>query len=101
MLYCGFVKYNLPNSPRVWMRTYGAHHFNVPNLARLTDGHHQGKETMDAFENIMQYMLNSGACIAPGHTLELAGTMMRARAPRSDEPFLTDSPGETLVLEPA
>jgi hypothetical protein len=99
MLYCGFVKYNVPNDTHVWMRTYGAHVLNLPDLAAYTRGHQEGQRYFDMFDSILRYMLNSGKRLAAGHTMQLgANDYLRCRAPRTDEPWL-ESKGEVLVVE--
>jgi hypothetical protein len=99
ILFCGFVKYNIPGSSSVWMRTYGAHRFGLPDLATLSRGHNEGERTFTLFGNILNYLRDSGATMSPGHTMQAGpNTYLRCRAPYSDEPFL-DGPGQTLVLE--
>ena len=38
MLYCGFVKYEVEGTEGVWMRTYGADRFGLPDFAALAEG---------------------------------------------------------------
>lgn len=100
MLFCGFVKYNLEGSDRVWMRTYGAHLFGISDLAALAEGHHEGQKYLDIFGNILAYLRESGARIEPGHTLQIEQEeFLRFRGPRDDEPWL-ESKGALLVAEP-
>jgi hypothetical protein len=99
ILYCGFVKYNVPNDTHVWMRTYGAHVLGLPDFAAYAEGHHQGQHYFDLFNNIFRYMLNTGRLLAAGHTMQVgADNYLRCRAPREDEPWL-ESKGEILVAE--
>jgi hypothetical protein len=99
MLYCGFVKYNVPDAADVWMRTYGAYVLNLPDLATYTKGHQEGQRTFDMFDSILRYMLNSGRRLAAGHTMQLgANDYLRCRAPRAEEPWL-ESKGKVLVVE--
>jgi hypothetical protein len=98
-LYCGFVKYDVPNDPRVWMRTYGAHVLGLPDFAAYTNGHHEGQRYFDLFNSIMRYLLNTGKRPAAGHTMQVgADEYLRCRAPTKDEPWL-ESEGEVLVAE--
>lgn len=98
-LYCGFVKYNIPNDSHVWMRTYGAHVMDLPDFAAYTDGHHEGQRYFDMFGSILRYMLNTGNRLAPGHTMQIGEEeYLRCRAPTEDEPWL-ESKGEMLVVE--
>jgi len=99
VLFCGFVKYDIPNDTHVWMRTYGAHVLDLPDFAVYTNGHQEGQRYCDMFDSIMHYMLNTGKRLAPGHTMQLgAHEYLRCRAPKKDEPWL-ESKGETLVVE--
>jgi hypothetical protein len=99
MLYCGFVKHNVPKDTHVWMRTYGAYVLKLPDLAAYTKGHHEGQRTFDRFDSILRYMLGTGKRLAAGHTMQLgANYYLRSRAPRRDEPWL-ESAGEVLVVE--
>jgi hypothetical protein len=99
ILYCGFVKYDVPDDTQVWMRTYGAHVMSVPDLAAYTSGHHEGEYYFDMFSNILRYMLNTGRLLAAGHTMQLGtDAYLRCRAPTADEAWL-ESNGEILVLE--
>jgi hypothetical protein len=99
ILYCGFVKYDVPNDRRVWMRTYGAHVLGLPDFAAYTNGHHEGQRYLDIFDSIMRYMLNTGNRLAAGHTMQIgAEEYLRCRAPTKDEPWL-DSKGEMLAVE--
>jgi hypothetical protein len=99
ILYCGFVKYDIPNDKNVWMRTYGAHVLGLPDFAVYTNGHHEGERYFGMFDSIMRYMLNTGKRLAAGHTMQLgASDYLRCRAPTKDEPWL-ESKGEMLVTE--
>jgi hypothetical protein len=99
ILFCGFVKYNIPGSSNVWMRSYGAHLFGLPDLAILARGHHEGQRYFDLFGNILNYLRDSGATFGVGHTMQAgANTYLRCRAPTAEEPFL-ESAGEMFVLE--
>jgi hypothetical protein len=99
ILYCGFVKYNVPNDTRVWMRTYGAYVMNLPDLAAYTNGHHEGQHYFDMFGKILRYMLNTGKRLAPRHTMQIGpDDYLRCRAPTKEEAWL-ESKGEMLVVE--
>lgn len=99
MLYCGFVKYEVEGVQGVWMRTYGADCFGLPDFAALAAGHHEGEYYSDIFNNIMAYMRSSGAELAAGHTMQIGeNAYMKLRAPAEEEYFL-DGPGTVLVAE--
>jgi hypothetical protein len=98
-LYCGFVKYDVKDEPGVWMRTYGCHLLGLPDLAFHAAGHHQGQQTFNIFSSVLGYVLNGGAKLGAGHTMQVGqDTYMKLRAPAEDEPFL-DSEGELFVAE--
>jgi hypothetical protein len=99
LLYCGFVKCQVQDVPGVWMRTYGCHLLGLPDLAFHAEGHHQGQQTFDIFQSVLGYVLNSGAELGAGHTMQVGqDTFMRLRAPTAEEAFL-DSEGELFVAE--
>jgi hypothetical protein len=99
ILYCGFVKYDIPNDRHVWMRTYGAYVLGLPDFASYTNGHHEGQRYCDMFGSIMRYMLNTGKRLAAGHTMQIGDdNYLRCRTPTNDEPWL-ESKGEMLVVE--
>lgn len=99
MLYCGFVKYEVEGVQGVWMRTYGADSFGLPDFAALAQGHHEGEYYSDIFNNIMAYMRDSGAELAAGHTMQIGeNAYMKLREPAQEEYFL-DGPGRVLVAQ--
>ena len=98
-LYCGFVKCQVQDVPGVWMRTYGCHLLGLPDLAFHAEGHHQGQETFNIFQSVLGYVLNSGAELGAGHTMQIGqDTFLKLRAPAEAEGFL-DSEGELFVAE--
>lgn len=98
-LYLGFVKYETENGRGVWMRTYGAHLFKLPDFSILAAGHHQAQQYLDMFSNVIQYLLDSKGNLLPGHTMQIDEEMfMRFRKPKLEEYFL-DSEGQMLVVE--
>lgn len=99
ILYCGFVKYDVQGVEGVWMRTHGAHLFQLPDLALHASGHHEGQQYFDLVTTILSYMLESGARIEAGHTMDVGPTLLRFRAPTAFEPAL-QGPHPVLVLEP-
>jgi hypothetical protein len=99
MLFCGFVKYEVEGVTGVWMRTYGAEKFGIPNLAALANGHHEGSRYCDIFDNVMLYLRTSKAEMLPGHTMQIGEEeFLRCRKPEKDEYFLQDET-PTLVFE--
>lgn len=98
-LFCGFVKYEVEDIEGVWMRTYGADCFGLPDFAAHAQGHHEGQKYSDIFNNVLRYLLESGAEMAAGHTMQVGKTtFMKLRDPLDDEYYL-QGPGTTLVVE--
>jgi hypothetical protein len=98
-LYCGFVKYEVEGVQGVWMRTYGAHHFGHPDFAALAEGHHEGRKYFELFGNVLRYLIDSGAEMGAGHTMQVGeDKFLRLRAPLEAEYFL-DGPDAVLVAE--
>ena len=98
-LYCGFVKHEVEGVRGVWMRTYGAPLLGLPDFAAHASGHHEGKRYFDAFDNVLRYLLDSGARVGRGHTMQIgAAEYVRLRAPKLSESFLVPE-GELFVLE--
>jgi len=99
VLFCGFVKYEVEGVQGVWMRTFGAHHLGLPDLAVHAGGHYEGQRYADIFGNIFEYLLESGAVLAAGHTMQIGDdAFLRCREPVESEYFL-ESAGELLAVE--
>lgn len=99
ILFCGFVKYEIENTKGIWMRTYGAHIFGLPNFAALANSYEESGYYFDMFNNILNYLRQSQATMKPGDTMEMGDNrMMSLRAPQDDEYFLKDK-GDLLVIE--
>lgn len=99
MLFCGFVKYDVEGVQGVWMRTYGADRFGYADFAALAEGHHEGETYFELFGNVLRYLVDSGAEMAAGHTMQVGeDRFMRLRAPTDSEYFL-DGPGAVVVAE--
>ena len=63
LFFCGFVKYEVEGVDGVWMRTYGADVFGLPDFAALAEGHHEGERYSGIFNNVMHYLLEAArAC---------------------------------------
>jgi hypothetical protein len=97
-LYSGFCKFEIQGVRGVWMRTFGNHLFGIPDLAHLAGSHQHGEHISSTMDDIMRHLLASGRTLAPGHTMDVGWTVLRARAPVVPEYFL-ESRGEMLVLE--
>ncbi|OTQ75511.1 MULTISPECIES: DUF4261 domain-containing protein [unclassified Gilliamella] len=99
LLFCGFVKYEIENIKGIWMRTYGANKFGIPNFAALANSYEESEYYFDMFSNILNYLRQSQATMNPGDTMEMGDNrMMSLRAPQDEEYFLKDQ-GDLLVIE--
>jgi hypothetical protein len=99
MLYCGFVKIDVEGVQGTWMRTFGNHVFDLPDLALLAKGHGEGQTTFDMFCNLLGYLRSSGARFEPGHTAQLGqDRFLKFRAPEKSEYWL-EGRAPVLVLE--
>ncbi|BDI32350.1 hypothetical protein CCAX7_44010 [Capsulimonas corticalis] len=98
LFYVGCVKYNLPNTPKIWMRTYGADFFGAPDLAMLTAGHGVAQQTMDRFDAILGYMIGQKTVVQDGHTMQVGQENLRFRKPAASDPQ-DGSDGPFLVVE--
>jgi hypothetical protein len=98
--YAGFVKLEVAGEEGVWMRTYGCHSFNLPDLAMRTEGHHRGSATFSLFSNMLDYLRYERQTFAAGDTIGTSeGDYLRLRLRKSDEWFL-DGDEPLFVLEP-
>lgn len=99
LLYAGLVKMEVPGEEGLWLRTYGCERLGLPNLAALTEGHHEGNKTFELFSGILDYLWESKAVIEPGHRMRVGEELaVWFRAPLPEEDFL-QSEGQMLVAE--
>lgn len=99
LFFCGFVKYEVEGVEGVWMRTYGADVFGLPDFAALAEGHHEGERYSGIFNNVMHYLLESGARMHAGETMQVGSeTFMKLREPLEHEYYL-QGPAPVLVAE--
>lgn len=98
-LFCGVVQFEAEDVPGVWLRTYGAHLFGLPDLAARAEEQSEADEYHEIFDSILNYMRESGVRIEPGRTMPVGEkTYLRFQEPPEDEDFL-DSRGELLIVE--
>lgn len=99
LLYCGLVKIEVEGEPGVWMRTYGAHRFGLPDLALRGAGHAETPFAFELFGSLLAYLRASGTRFAPGDAVRIsddAALRLRARTPHE---WYLESEGEMLVAE--
>jgi len=98
-LYCGFVKYEVEDVDGVWLRTYGAHMLNLPDMASLVEDHSFSESVFDIFNNSLLYLINSGAKLKNGDTMQVGKDLfMKLRVSQEKEYFLA-SKGDLFVAE--
>jgi hypothetical protein len=99
MLYMGFMKYRIPRSEQVWMRTHGGHLMGVPDLARLSEND-KGNQTFNLLNAVLIHIRNSGHRPTDGGTVQLGPhVLVRFKLPGPRD-FALESPGEIFVVEP-
>lgn len=100
MFFCGFVKYEVENVNGVWMRTYGADVFGLPDFAVLANSHDESEHYFMLFQDILNYLRKSGATMVAGDTMEYGddNKVMFLRSPLDEEYYLKDK-GNVIVIE--
>lgn len=99
VFFCGFVKYEIEGVAGVWMRTYGAELFGLPNFAILASHHNEGEKYLYMFNDILLYLQNNETKMVAGDTMEMGdGQKMSLRNPFTEEYFLNDK-STVLVVE--
>jgi hypothetical protein len=99
LVYCGFVHFEVEDTPGVWMRTHGAHRFGLPDFATRADSRDPIRFTFELFNNLFAYLRETGNRFTPDARFQLdADLFYRLRARTTDEWYL-ESPGEMLVAE--
>jgi hypothetical protein len=96
-LYAGFVKMELTDVPGVWMRTFAANKFSLPNLARHAT-HDEGSRTFKLFTAVLGYLAESKMPLEVGEQLKIDNDMWAVREPLDAEWWL-ESEGRIWVLE--
>jgi len=99
LLYLGFVKIEIEGLTGVWMRTFGGHILDVPDLAYYVDSHRRGSEVFDLFSTMLGSMHANKSAFHEGDSIRFdeAGPGFELRLPTADEHWLA-SEGKMLVL---
>lgn len=93
----GFVRMDLGDDPRPWVRTFANHRLGLPNLARHLTGHEQTGETFQLFAGMLGYLRQMGETFTAGDTVDLGdGPKLRFREPTEAEWWL-DGEGMLVV----
>lgn len=98
-LWGGFVKLDVGDPARPWVRTFACHRLGLPDLALHLTGHDRTSRAFQLFSGLLGYLTQTGEAFAAGDTIDLGeGTPLRLREPTDDEWYL-ESPGTMLVVE--
>lgn len=102
-LYSGLVALTFDNQRTLWLRTYGNHLFDLPDLGTaisLAELSSQVPVTQSAFDNVMRYMLESGKRVFPGQIIDGDTLKVQVKAqPDFNDELFYQSPSGLLCLE--
>lgn len=102
-LYSGPVIHEFDDSEMLWMRSYGNHLFNIPDLGTAFSPHivqHYVPMTLTVFDNIMSYMIESGERVEAGHTMESESVTIAVKEqPAKEDEYFYQSPLGMLKIE--
>ena len=98
-LWGGFVKLDVGDPTRPWVRTFANHRLGLPDLAYHLAGHSETSRVFKLFAGMLGYLRQTGEMFEAGDTLDLGNAKLRLRAPTETEWYL-ESEGAMLVVEP-
>lgn len=98
-LWGGFVKLDVGDATRPWVRTFANHRLGLPDLAYHLTGHAETSRVFKLFAGMLGYLRQTGETFEPGDMLDLGDAKLRLRAPTEPEWYL-ESDGAMLVVEP-
>jgi hypothetical protein len=98
-LWGGFVKLDVGDSTRPWVRTFANHRFGLPNLACHLSSHAETAHTFQLFAGMLGYLKTMQETFSAGDVIDLGDAKIQLREPTEAEWFL-DSIGPMLVIEP-
>ncbi|HIA54602.1 MAG TPA: hypothetical protein EYN91_21370 [Candidatus Melainabacteria bacterium] len=102
-LFSGPVVHEFDDNPALWMRSYGNHLLGIPDLGTFIPPEivqEYVPMTLQVFDNIMTYMIESGTQVEPGHTMETESVLIKVceQQAKPDE-FYFQSPTGLLRIE--
>jgi hypothetical protein len=92
----GFVKMQVGDDPRPWVRTFANQRLNLPNLAVHLNSHEDTGSTFELFAGLLGYLRKMNETFTAGDTLDLGDRKLTLRAPTDVEWWLD---GGVLVVE--
>ncbi|HAP24480.1 MAG TPA: hypothetical protein DCR74_02240 [Achromobacter sp.] len=96
MLFCGFREFKVEGMHGVWMRSYGANAFGLPDLALLAIGQEQSESYYAVLDILIPHWVKTGAEVAAGQTRQIAKrAYMTLREPTKED--CLDGSGRVLV----
>jgi hypothetical protein len=99
-LWGGFVKLDVGDPSRPWVRTFANHRLGLPDLSYHLADHRETSRVFQLFSGMLGYLRQMRERFELGDAVDLAdGGTLRLRAPREEEWYL-ESDGEMLVVEP-
>jgi len=98
-LYMGFMKFRIPRSEKVWMRTLGGHLLGMPDLARLAESD-KGNQTFNLLNAVLLNSHRTGQKISTGGTMQLGPHVLAKFSLPGPRDFALEAPGEMFVVEP-
>lgn len=102
-LYCGPVLHEFDNNTNLWMRSYGSHLLRIPDLGTIIPTEiiqEYVPMTLQIFDNMMSYMIESGNAVEPGHTMETDSVTIKLfEQQAADDEYFYQSPSGMLRVE--
>lgn len=100
-LWGGFVKMDVGDPDRPWVRTFNNYNLGLPDFSRLLSSHNETAHAFRLFASFLGYLRQSGEQFRPGEVAETTENQLFGfRTPTEEEWFL-ESPGEMLVITDA
>lgn len=98
-LWGGFVKLDVGDSARPWVRSFANPGLGLPDLATHLPSHDATSRAFGWFAGMLGYALQLQVTFQPGDGVDLGDLKLRLREPTEAEWFL-ESRGTMLVIEP-
>ncbi|MBX9953096.1 MAG: hypothetical protein K2Y39_28240 [Candidatus Obscuribacterales bacterium] len=102
-LFSGPVLHEFDNNTNLWMRSYGNHLLGIPDLGTIIPTEiiqEYVPMTLQVFDNMMSYMIESGNKVEPGHTMETDSVLIKIfDQPANPDEYFYQSPSGMLRVE--
>ena len=98
-LWGGYAKFELSDTPGVWIRTFANPRLGIPNLAHWVPSHDEGERIFHLFAAVAGYLRETGLRFEPGEVVRIDdATHLKVREPHAREWWL-EGGGPMLVLD--